>query len=269
MLKLIRYYFIPCLIFCSAANVSVQAQSDSDLFDTQVANASDEGGLFDEPPSNRPDDVGMFAEADPLDDSELPRYRSPRRLQQETGQDGRTQWVDPRNPNTSNHRGPYAVRQHARVVMEAQQRPLTEEERKRFGEVRELREKIRGEKDEKKRTELGETLRTKLGAIFDDDLSERDEQLKKLEARVAKLRAAVEKRRKNRDRVITLQVDSVMLAAEGLAFPAIQPEAATTRSGEWELNRPVPVQNAPHVRFGQPVLPPPGTTAPRNGFNRK
>gem|GEM_PF-4111598 len=108
--------------------------------------------------------------------------------------------------------------------MEAQQRPLTQEERKRFDEVSRLRNTIRKEKDEKKRTELGETLRTKLGEIFDDDLNERDEQLKKLEARVAKLRAAVEKRRKNRDRVITLQVDSVMLAAEGLAFPSMRGE---------------------------------------------
>lgn len=125
------------------------------------------------------------------------------------------------------------MRKRARVVTEFEYalEPPTPEQRKRFEEVNRLRQQVRNEKDEKKRTDLGETLRTKLGEIFDEDLTKRDDSLKKLEARVAKLREAVEKRRKNRDRVITLQVDSVMLAAEGLAFPGLDGNGPVEVSG--------------------------------------
>lgn len=247
MLKLTTTYLIAVMAVCFDAGTHLYAQDFGAPVRDQALDLSppDDSELFD----TRPDDSELTYE--PV---QRPRLR-------ET-------FATPRSNQTQPIRGAYdAPRpQHARAVM-AQPRTLTKVERARFEEIGSLRNEIREEKDEKKRAELGETLRTKLGVIFDDDLSERDEELKKLEERVEKLRAAVEKRRKNRDRVITLQVDSVMLAAEGLAFPAIQPEAATTRNGEWELYRPVPVQNAARGRFDQPALPP-RTTSPRNRFNR-
>lgn len=256
---MLKQNLIPCLVLCFVATAQVDAQSplnpfglpespaseavDDGSFDMGLRAPNDPRDLFESIEDAPSDDVGIFDSPPSAEEFLAPNTDA---LQRWNGETTRSRQPQQRY----RARGPFTVHQRGLVTTRAQQQPLSNKERARFGEVTRLRQQIREEKDEKKRTELGETLRTKLGEIFDDDLSERDEQLKELEARVAKLRAAVEKRRKNRDRVITLQVDSVMLAAEGLAFPSIKGGPQTRPNGPW-----IPRQgfaNPPKTQFGTP-----------------
>lgn len=127
-------------------------------------------------------------------------------------------------PAHQNLQGPMTrTHQRADVILQTEQRLLSEEEVKQLRTVDELKSKIRAEKDEIARATLGDELTVLLETIFDADLTQRDEQLKKLEERVGLLRSVLEKQRQNRDRIIKLQIETVMLDAEGLAFPAAVP----------------------------------------------
>ena len=103
---------------------------------------------------------------------------------------------------------------------------LSEEEVKRRKQWHTLRDQIRKSDSQQERERLGKELKDVLEQIFDADLQRRDEQLAKLEERVEELRKAVDRRRENRSRIITVQLDSVILNAEGLNFPGDgRPEA--------------------------------------------
>lgn len=74
--------------------------------------------------------------------------------------------------------------------------------------------------DEEQREELLTELQTLLEKSFDQGMRAQGDELAKLEERVAALKKAFERRKTNRDRVISNYVDSVRLQAEGLTIPA-------------------------------------------------
>ena len=126
------------------------------------------------------------------------------------------QWI-------SQQQVPTRVRQCARMVVEKVQEQIPAEELKRGRQLVELRAKLRSAKDEGARTSLAAQYKSLVAAIFDEDLARREGELKRVEARVQRLRNALEKRKAARTRIIDLQVNTVVLEAEGLSFPAVFP----------------------------------------------
>lgn len=139
------------------------------------------------------------------------------------------------------------MRKKAMVQLQQVYESIPEEEQRQIREWKTLAEKIKKAPDSEKRVALGNDLRKLLEDLFDADLARRDNELKELEARVKKLRDGVERRRTNRDRIINVQVDSVMLDAEGLSFfdrndftPAIAPATAKMPIVDLPDNRHLP-----------------------------
>ena len=73
--------------------------------------------------------------------------------------------------------------------------------------------------DEEVREEKLTELKDQLQESFDQSIETQASELEKLEARVAKLKTAFEKRKTNRDRIIQNYVDRIRLQAEGLTIP--------------------------------------------------
>lgn len=111
----------------------------------------------------------------------------------------------------------------------------TREDVERQQKLAMLQQSIRNATGEAERKELGEDLKALLTEIFESDLERRDKSLEELEARVQRLRGAIEKRRENRERIINLQSETIMLSAEGLAFPdsGNSVNATTYPSTQW------------------------------------
>ena len=84
-----------------------------------------------------------------------------------------------------------------------------------------LRQKVLEAKDETTRKQRGAELQKFLEGVFDEDLARREKELSKLEARLKKLRDSVESRKTNRDRIIGVRMDSLMLDAQGLGLPGL------------------------------------------------
>lgn len=122
------------------------------------------------------------------------------------------------SPSLSPSRPNVRARQRAVVRVQQVYEEISAEEIAQKRKWRTLREQIRETSDEVRRKELGNELRSLLESMFDRDLERRDEELQDLETRVQNLRDAVERRRTNRDRIINVQVDSVLLDAQGLSF---------------------------------------------------
>ena len=143
------------------------------------------------------------------------------------------------------------------LTLSEERRKLTKDELERIKEVDSLKKQILGSKDDVARKTLGQELNGLLGDIFDEDLHQRDNQLKELEARVKELRDAIEKRRTNRDRIIGLEVEMVMLRAEGLSFPHYIEPPATGPFGwvEWKSESIPPTSPARQSRQAVPALP--------------
>lgn len=113
------------------------------------------------------------------------------------------------------------IRQRARVVFDQVAEPVSKEDLARAKKVQMLRTKVRSEKDDSKRDAAASELKMLLAEIFDADFAERTTELEKLEARVKKLRDSLEKRQAARDRILNVQIDSLLLEAEGLTFPRV------------------------------------------------
>ncbi|MCA9150865.1 MAG: hypothetical protein KDA92_16250 [Planctomycetales bacterium] len=129
--------------------------------------------------------------------------------------------------------GPHMrVRTRARVVLETYQEEVPAEELQRRNRWRELANQIRQTEAAEERQVLGEELKGVLSEIFDEDMKQREASLAELEQRVAKLRESLDGRKENRDRIIGLQLDSVLLEAAGLSFPGA-PQAYGQELGGW------------------------------------
>ena len=193
----------------------------------------------------------------------IPRYESratPRSVQSyPPGQELPGQYRDDRSIRAGELTNPNVrVRTRARVVSEQYVEEMPVEELQRRNRWRELANQIRQTEAAEERQVLGEELKGVLSEIFDEDIKQREASLAELEQRVAKLRESLDGRKTNRDRIIGLQLDSVLLEAEGLSFPGTPPHGQelggwrNERAGQagwatpWEPGgRAVPLEAAP------------------------
>jgi hypothetical protein len=77
--------------------------------------------------------------------------------------------------------------------------------------------------DEKKKAELTKKLETAVGGIFDSDMTEREQQLAKVEQQVKNLRNVLDRRRQAKTEIIQLEVKVLTNEAAGLGFSAPGP----------------------------------------------
>jgi len=124
------------------------------------------------------------------------------------------------------------------------------------GEIGRLVGELR-EADDSKKAELTKQLEAAVAKQFDRDMENRETELTKLEERLSKLRAQLDRRRKAKTDIIQLQVKVLANEAEGLGFTGqpLQPAGlprATTRNGHYApISTPVPAIPPPAQ------LPPP------------
>ena len=124
------------------------------------------------------------------------------------------------------------------------------------GEIGRLVGELR-EADDSKKAELTKQLESAVAKQFDRDMENRETELTKLEERLSKLRAQLDRRRKAKTDIIQLQVKVLANEAEGLGFTGqpLQPAGlprATTRNGQYApISTPVPAIPPPAQ------LPPP------------
>jgi hypothetical protein len=103
------------------------------------------------------------------------------------------------------------------------------------GEIGRLVGELR-EADESKKAELTKQLETAVAKQFERDMENRETELTKLDERLSKLRAQLDRRRKAKTDIIQLQVKVLVNEADGLGFGAqpLQPSGlpkASTRNG--------------------------------------
>ena len=77
--------------------------------------------------------------------------------------------------------------------------------------------------DEKKKAELTKRLETAVGGIFDSDMTEREQQLAKVEQQLKNLRSVLDRRRQAKAEIIQLEVKVLTNEAAGLGFSASVP----------------------------------------------
>jgi hypothetical protein len=77
--------------------------------------------------------------------------------------------------------------------------------------------------DEKKKAELAKKLETAVGGIFDSDMTEREQQLAKVEQQLKNLRSVLDRRRQAKAEIIQLEVKVLTNEAAGLGFSAPGP----------------------------------------------
>lgn len=86
--------------------------------------------------------------------------------------------------------------------------------------IRKAIAKLRAAKDENERDTAATSLTKLLETAFDRDYERRNKELLQLEARVTKLRAQMDRRKKSRDDIIQVRVKSLLYEAEGIGFTA-------------------------------------------------
>lgn len=111
-------------------------------------------------------------------------------------------------------------------------RPFTDNTYRYQLDIQELQNDALLGPDEKTREQILSELQALLEKSFDESIEAQAIELESLEKRVADLKAAFEKRKSNRDRVIENYVDRIRLQAEGLTIPSSMPQATT-----WQFDR--------------------------------
>ena len=99
-------------------------------------------------------------------------------------------------------------------------RPFTDNTYRYQLDIQELQNDALLGPDEKTREQILSELQALLEKSFDESIEAQAIELESLEKRVADLKAAFEKRKSNRDRVIENYVDRIRLQAEGLTIPS-------------------------------------------------
>lgn len=85
-------------------------------------------------------------------------------------------------------------------------------------EIGQLMHQLREATDDAKKADLTKKLETAVDKQFDEDLKNRETELTKLEERLTKLRAQLERRRKAKTEIIQLQIKVMVNEADGLGF---------------------------------------------------
>src|SRR5262245_56313100 len=95
-------------------------------------------------------------------------------------------------------------------------------------EIEQIMRQLRETEDTAKKAELTKQLEAAVSKHFDEDLKTREEELEKLEQRVSKLKAQLERRRKAKADITQLQIKVLINDAEGLGFSDAWPSATGT-----------------------------------------
>jgi hypothetical protein len=90
-------------------------------------------------------------------------------------------------------------------------------------EIAKLMHQLRETEDEEKKGELTKQLETAVAKHFDEDMKARQTELTKLEERLKKLRAQLDRRSKAKAEIIQLQIKVLINEAEGLGFSGGSP----------------------------------------------
>ena len=116
-------------------------------------------------------------------------------------------------------------------------------------EIISLQRQIRqhDKEDKEGRDELVTKLRDLMTGLFDADYAEREAAVVKLEERVGKLRADLEKRKAARDRIIGVRIDRLLLDADGLNFPVLGDEASVFSQPNFEVVKLIPQPNGDQI----------------------
>jgi TolA-binding protein len=85
-------------------------------------------------------------------------------------------------------------------------------------EIGQLMHQLREADDDAKKADLTKKLETAVDKQFDEDLKNRETELTKLEERLTKLRAQLDRRRKAKAEIIQLQIKVLVNEADGLGF---------------------------------------------------
>ena len=93
------------------------------------------------------------------------------------------------------------------------------EYRRHAAKLQQLRAAYLNEKDKTKRKAISKQIEKQMEVMFQADYKRREQELRQLEERVAKLRAAQDRRKASKDRVIRVRMEQMLLDAEGLSFP--------------------------------------------------
>ena len=84
--------------------------------------------------------------------------------------------------------------------------------------IRQAAEKLRDAEDDEGNASARQELAQTLGQYFDEDMAGREREVAKLEERLYKLRAQLERRRAKRQDIIELQIQVAVNEADGLGF---------------------------------------------------
>ncbi|MCA9217381.1 MAG: hypothetical protein KDB27_30140 [Planctomycetales bacterium] len=112
------------------------------------------------------------------------------------------------------------------VVGDATPHAMTEHQQK----WNSLREMVLKAADDETRKMHADAMKSFLEHVFDEDLARRESELGKLETRIQKLRTSVERRKSNRDRIIKVRLDALLLDAEGLGLPGLGASAFQSKT---------------------------------------
>jgi hypothetical protein len=104
------------------------------------------------------------------------------------------------------------------------------------------------------------SIRQLLERAFDRDISRREDQVSEIESRVRMLREQIEKRKKAKDDIVSLELKTILNEAEGLGFPGLNDADNTppltspnTLSNQAEINP----QNRMRRMMAEPAVRPP------------
>jgi hypothetical protein len=137
--------------------------------------------------------------------------------------------------------------------------------------IRAAAEAVRDAKDDDAKTAAQKKLTDLLSKYYDDDMVQRQKELKQIEERLAKLRELLNRRRTKKQEIIELQTKVALNEAEGLGFydggrPAKAPGSSLELhepTPNWsDFNRQPQPQPQPQPAPGVPAAPQP--TAPRD-----
>ena len=131
------------------------------------------------------------------------------------------------------HQPGYRTTRQAVVVWQTRQEPIPKEELDRQQRIADLQQQLTAAAEDDERDKVAEELGTVYAELFDEDLAKREKEIAEVEARIAKLRAQLDERKKMRDTIIAHRLDSVLLQSKGLAFPDSAPAVYPAASPDY------------------------------------
>jgi hypothetical protein len=123
------------------------------------------------------------------------------------------------------------------------------------GSLRQAAEAVRNAKGEDEATAAKKKLNELVDKFFDEDMAQRQKELKQLEDRLAKLREQLERRKTKKQDIVDLQMKVLLNEADGLGFFSAEAERPNPTPGP-------PTIGAPSLYFRNDPTPNPGLIQP-------